>query len=165
MRLRLPYALPALALTTLLAAGPLAAEEKSEGAGAPAGREEELIRRVRTLADQLQGDAAPAGQPAPRAPALAEREIATRIAERLGVEVLEVRSVELDGAPAYAVKVMNPGGNSNAAFRVSTLLVDGDSGTVLGQVRPERLGEGAAPPAAAAGLEAEAPEIRRRTYR
>ena len=76
-----------------------------------------------------------------------------------------MRSVELDGAPAYAVKVMNPGGNSNAAFRVSTLLVDGDSGTVLGQVRPERLEKGAAPPAAAAGLEAEAPEIRRRTYR
>ena len=53
----------------------------------------------------------------------------------MGVEVLSVDRVAAGARPAYALKVMNPPGNYNAAFRVVTLLVDGDSGAVLGEIR------------------------------
>ena len=38
--------------------------------------------------------------------------------------------------PTYAVRVMNPPGNDNAAFLVSTLLVDATTGAILGEARP-----------------------------
>ena len=56
---------------------------------------------------------------------------AARIAEVYGVEVLRVQEVTVDGRAAYAITVMNPGGNSNAAFQVNTLLADAATGNLL----------------------------------
>lgn len=58
-------------------------------------------------------------------------EIAASIAETYGVEVLSLRDAKADGRAAYAVTVMNPGGNSNAAFQVNTLLVDAATGALI----------------------------------
>ena len=58
-------------------------------------------------------------------------EITATITETYGVEVLRLRDVTVDGRAAYAVTVMNPGGNSNAAFQVNTLLVDAATGTLI----------------------------------
>ncbi len=57
--------------------------------------------------------------------------VAARIAEVYGVEVLRVQEVTVDGRAAYAITVMNPGGNSNAAFQVNTLLADAATGNLL----------------------------------
>lgn len=122
---------------------------------------DELIDRVR----QIQGEAESAAQ-APQ-PELGEEEIRAIVSESLGVEVLRVEVVEHEGAPAYAITVMNPGGNRNDAFRVATLLFDGASGSLLGQQSPAP--RSAAPDLSTAatpsGFEGSGPEIRRRTWR
>ncbi|WP_162913292.1 hypothetical protein [Rhodospirillaceae bacterium SYSU D60014] len=62
---------------------------------------------------------------------LSRDEIAAKVAETYGVEVLRLRDAKVDGRAAYAVTVMNPDGNSNAAFQVSTLLVDAATGALI----------------------------------
>jgi hypothetical protein len=59
--------------------------------------------------------------------------VSADIAQRYGVSVLKVTPTEIDGHAAYAVVVMNPGGDDNGAFKVSTLLVDAASGELLPQ--------------------------------
>jgi hypothetical protein len=82
------------------------------------------------------------------------------------VEVLSVDRVAAGERPAFALKVMNPPGNYNAAFRVVTLLVDGDSGAVLGEIRTTPSAEtpdafpGRREPGEQSGL-----ELRRRSHR
>ena len=67
--------------------------------------------------------------------------------------------------PAYAVTVMNPPGNDNSAFLVETLVVDGATGEVLGQVsQAPRVAPDLAP-SWQADLDAPGREIRRRTHR
>jgi hypothetical protein len=68
--------------------------------------------------------------------ALPEQQIAKRIAEKLGVQVLGVTPTSAKDPPTYAVRIMNPPGNDNAALLVSTLLVDASTGAILGQERP-----------------------------
>jgi len=54
------------------------------------------------------------------------------VAERLRVEFLSARRTQREGRELIEVRVMEPGGNSNAAFLVSTLLVDPANGEVAG---------------------------------
>jgi len=58
-------------------------------------------------------------------------QIKAEIAKTYDVQVLRIRAVEYEGQPAYAVTVMNPGGNFNEAFQVSYLLVDATSGKLI----------------------------------
>jgi hypothetical protein len=98
-----------------------------QGEGSAAGAsEQELLERARRVQSQI-GTAQPAK--------LSPDQVRQRIGEALGVEVLSVDRVAAPERPAYALKVMNPPGNYNAAFRVVTLLVDGDTGEVLGEVQ------------------------------
>jgi hypothetical protein len=102
-----------------------------------------------------QGEAEPAG-------------LKERLASELGVELLDIRPIEVDGREAYAVKVMNPGGNSNNAFLVATLVVDGESGEVLGRL-PQSIETAADFSQRGARFEPDLDDsgqaIRRRTYR
>ena len=50
-----------------------------------------------------------------------------------GIEVVGVRATEHGGRPVFAVQVMQRGGNRNDAFLVTTVLVDAESGRVLGR--------------------------------
>jgi hypothetical protein len=59
--------------------------------------------------------------------------VASDIARRYGVSVLKVTPTKVDERDAYAVVVMNPGGNDNGAFEVSTLIVDAASGALVPQ--------------------------------
>lgn len=68
---------------------------------------------------------------------------ARQFAERFGVEVLDVRPAVYYGREVYVLTVMNPGGNYNAAFQVSRLMVDRQTGAL---VEPE---DGGAAPIAA----------------
>ena len=67
------------------------------------------------------------------AAALTQEEAERKIAEAYGVEVLskKTRAGEIDGRPVWFLTVMNPGGTSNAAFQVTTLAVDRDSGELV----------------------------------
>jgi hypothetical protein len=113
------------------------------------------------------GGASTAGEAAPKLDEAAVARLKERLAAELGVEVLDVRPVEADGQQVYAVKVMNPGGNSNDAFLVSTLVVDGESGEVLGRL-PQPIGTAADFSESGARFEPDLEgglAIRRRTYR
>lgn len=101
----------------------------------PQASERDLIDQVRRMREGVGGEAAGESEAAPPLDEAGVAELRQRLGEALGVEVLGVQGIEADGRPAYAVRVMNPGGNSNDAFRVSTLIVDRDSGEVLGQLQ------------------------------
>lgn len=67
------------------------------------------------------------------AAALTKEEAERKVAETYGVEVIskKTRAGEIDGRPVWFLTVMNPGGDFNAAFQVTTLAVDRDSGELV----------------------------------
>jgi hypothetical protein len=65
------------------------------------------------------------------AQAIGKDEAAQQIAERFAVEVLDVKSGEIDGQAVWLVTVMKQGGNRNDAFQVTRLALDRDSGALL----------------------------------
>ena len=67
--------------------------------------------------------------------AVSEAEATDKLETSYGVRVLKVRSGEIDGRKVWLVTVMNPGGNSNAAFQVNTLAVDKESGELVPSFR------------------------------
>lgn len=69
------------------------------------------------------------------------KEIADRIAKTYGVTVLKTKEAEDDGKRVLYVTVMNPGGNSNAAFQVTTLEVDPATGDLISQYRTTPTGQ------------------------
>jgi hypothetical protein len=100
-------------------------------------------------------------------PDLGEEEMRAIVAESLGVEILRIEVVERDGEPAYAITVMNPGGDRNDALRVATLLFDGASGSLLGQqpAAPRADAPGLSTAPTPSGFESGGQEIRRRSLR
>ncbi|HYH40314.1 MAG TPA: hypothetical protein VD860_18985 [Azospirillum sp.] len=79
---------------------------------------------------------APAAAAAPAVPTKPADEVKRQIETEYGVTVLRVRDLTRgDGSPAYAVTVMNPGGDRNSAFEVSTLEVDARTGRLVPQFR------------------------------
>ncbi len=111
--------------------------------------------------------AALAAAPTARAQAVKSAdEVSAAVAKAFGVEVLRVRSIETDGGPAYAVTVMNPGGNFDGAFQVSTLVVDARTGDLVPQFRHKSAGydlPGA--PSNVPPTESDGMAMRRMTYR
>ena len=134
-----------------------AGQREGRAAGAS---EQDLLERLQRIQGEVGGGA-------PQAEAqLSADQVRQRISEDLGVEVLSVDRVADGERAAYALKVMNPPGNYNAAFRVVTLLVDGDSGAVLGEIQTTPSAEtpdafpGRREPGEQSGL-----ELRRRSHR
>src|ERR1700720_4023131 len=62
---------------------------------------------------------------------LTAAKVSADIAERYHVTVLRTTPTKIGERAAYAVVVMNPGGNDNGAFQVSTLMVDAESGGLI----------------------------------
>lgn len=62
------------------------------------------------------------------------------LAERFSVKVLQVTPIERDGGQLYAVIVMNPGGNFNEAFKVTTIVVEAETGDLVTQFRTRNSG-------------------------
>jgi len=139
------------------------------GAAAQEQSAEDLIDRIRQIEAEQQAAPQASGQAEPAAlqPELGEDEIRAIVSQSLGVEILRVEVVEHDGAPAYAITVMNPGGNRNDAFRVATLLFDGATGSLLGQqpAAPRAAAPDLSTAPAPSGFESGGQEIRRRTWR
>ncbi|SMF23935.1 hypothetical protein SAMN06265365_108126 [Tistlia consotensis] len=80
-----------------------------------------------------------AGAATPAA-AIDEKAAARLVAEQFGVQVLKVRPGTVDGRAVWLVTGMNPGGNSNSAFVVSTVAVDVESGRPLRSFQPVETG-------------------------
>jgi len=123
---------------------------------------DELIRQIEVIQQESLADAA-----TDRQPELGEDEVRRLVRDGLGVDVLRAELVEQDGQPVYALTVMNPAGNDNAAFMVRTLLVDGATGGLLGEVphTPRAAAPHLTQGAPAAGPDGGGLEIRRRTFR
>ncbi len=137
-------------------------EAAPEAGAAPTGADD-LIREIRRLevlqrldtvraavTDDAEGDEA--------------EQVRREIGERLGMDVLDVETVEVEGQQVFAVRVMAPPGNFNDAFMVSVVLVDPVSGDILGQA-PVSAGLSHSLSPGSDGLPNEGLEIRRRTYR
>ena len=75
--------------------------------------------------------------PVPHAAAaqMTGKQVATKIAAAFGVRVLKVRESRLDGAPVFLVTVMNPGGDFDEAFQITTLAVDVKTGKLVSGYR------------------------------
>jgi hypothetical protein len=74
------------------------------------------------------------------AAAITPDEVSKKLAQQFGVRVLRVVPTEIDGKPAFAVRVMTPPGNSNEAMRIDTLAVDAETGALLPAFRHGRTG-------------------------
>lgn len=70
-----------------------------------------------------------------------EAAIAEKLEGAYGVKVLHIRSGEINGTPIYIVTVMNPAGDYNTAFQVTTLAVDKTSGALVPQYRQTPTGQ------------------------
>jgi hypothetical protein len=168
-----PFALAAALVTTglllpALAGAILAQGSDRAGSGVPGAQQ--LIDRLRQIQGEIGGAQAGRGEVQAEqvpTPELSEDQVRSRLQDELGVEVVGLRVVEVEGRPAYAVKVMNPPGNYNAAFLVSTLLIDGETGEILAQSpgRPTIADPDLLPESFRPDLEASGVEVRRRTYR
>lgn len=123
---------------------------------------EELIGRIRVIEEDLR-----TATDAAMSPALSEDEVRTLVQDSLGVEVLRAELLERDGQPVYALTVMNPPGNYNSAFMVRTILIDGMTGGIVGEVPqvPRTAASDLATSAVTSGPDGNGLEIRRRTYR
>lgn len=109
---------------------------------------------------------ATAGTPA-SAQRLTAAAAAQQVEETYGVEVLRVREMRgEDGRLAYAITVMEPGGDTNNAFQVTTLLIDARTGELVPQYRQTPTGQvisGA--PSHVPRTEADGPALRRLSNR
>lgn len=72
---------------------------------------------------------------APASAQLSEDDVKSQLASEFGVEVLKIVPTSGPSGPAYEVTVMNPAGDSNAAFQVNTLLIDRRTGKLLSAFR------------------------------
>jgi hypothetical protein len=129
-------------------------------------REPELIEPELIEPTPANGRYAQAGASGAERATLGEDEVRALLGERFGVEVLKIEAMESERGPAYAVTVMNPPGNDDGAFLVETLVVDGATGEVLGQVsQAPRVAPGLEAPSGQVDLDGGGLEIRRRSHR
>ncbi len=62
--------------------------------------------------------------PLPALAAMNADQVKAKVAKAFGVKVLKVRPGKVDGRKVFVVTIMNPGGNFDEAFQVSTIVVD-----------------------------------------
>lgn len=73
--------------------------------------------------------------PPPAIAAMTANQVKAKIAKDFGVKVLKVRPGKADGRKVFVVTVMNPGGDFNEAFQVSTIVVDVETGKLVSGFR------------------------------
>ena len=79
--------------------------------------------------------------------ALSGGQVKRQVEARYGVMVLRIKPMTEQGRSAFAVTIMNPGGDFNEAFQVNTIVLDAETGRPIVQYRQGPGGlEPAAPP-------------------
>ena len=94
-----------------------------------------------------------------------EKQIAESVAKKYDVQVLKVVKAEEDGKPVFYVTVMNPPGDANNAFQVTTLAVDPATGDLVSQYRTTPTGQELSGAASHTPRYNSGPEIRRWSMR
>ena len=79
--------------------------------------------------------------PAHAAEGMDKAAVAKRVENAYGVKVLRIEEADHNGTPIYLVTVMNPAGDFNSAFQVTTLAVDRASGDLVSQYRTSPTGQ------------------------
>ena len=79
--------------------------------------------------------AAGVAMPTPALGAVSADQAGKRVAKSFGVKVLKVRPGKIDGRQVFLVTVMNPKGDFNEAFQVSTVVVDAATGKLVSGFR------------------------------
>ncbi len=79
--------------------------------------------------------------PAPAFSATSADQAGKWVAESFGVRVLKVKPGKIDGRKVFMVTVMNPKGDFNEAFQVSTLVVDAATGKLVSGFRHRSSGQ------------------------
>ncbi len=69
--------------------------------------------------------------PPPAIAALSANQVKAKVAKAFGVMVVKVRPGNVDGRKVFVVTMMNPGGDFNEAFQVSTIVVDAETGKLV----------------------------------
>lgn len=103
-------------------------------------------------------------------PALAQSLMTTEavrgaIEQEFGVEVLRIDDIEIDGRPAFLLRVMNPAGDFNEAFQINTLAVDRATGDLIPSFRHGPSGYSSEGPSGRAGSDDIGPALRRGSLR
>ncbi len=73
--------------------------------------------------------------PLPALAAMNADQVKAKVAKAFGVKVLKVRPGKADGRKVFVVTMMNPGGDFNEAFQVSTIVVDVETGKLVSGYR------------------------------
>ncbi len=73
--------------------------------------------------------------PAPAFSATTADQAGKWVAKSFGVQVLKVRPSKIDGRQVFLVTVMNPKGDFNEAFQVTTVVVDAATGKLVSGFR------------------------------
>ena len=79
--------------------------------------------------------AAVIGVPSAADAQVSAQQASRQFAEAYGVQVLKVRTGEIDGKRVYLLTVMNPKGDFNEAFQVNTVAVDAGTGNLIAGFR------------------------------
>jgi uncharacterized membrane protein YkoI len=74
----------------------------------------------------------------PSAAAMTADQIKKQVESVSGGKVLKIEPREVGTLKGYAVTIMNPGGNTNSAFQVYTVIVDAENGTIVPEHRLDR---------------------------
>ncbi len=75
------------------------------------------------------------GAPTPASSATSADQAGKSVAKTFGVRVLKVKPATFDGRKVFVVTVMNPKGDFNEAFQVSTVMVDAATGKLVSGFR------------------------------
>lgn len=73
------------------------------------------------------------GLPSSASEVLSEAGARSLVEQQLKGDILKIEQKTIDGRASYAVTVMNAGGNANHAYQVYTLVIDGETGTLVPQ--------------------------------
>ena len=67
--------------------------------------------------------------------AMTEAEVKQSVEQTYNVRVLGIKRIEHGGGPAFRVTFMNPGGDFNTAYQVSSIVIDVETGQLIARFR------------------------------
>jgi uncharacterized membrane protein YkoI len=70
--------------------------------------------------------------------AMTAEQVKKLVEEQSRGKVLKIAPLEMTTLKAFAVTVMNAGGNANHAFQVYTVIIDAETGTIVPEQRLQR---------------------------
>ena len=67
--------------------------------------------------------------------AMTADQVRQQVEQESGGKVIKIEPRKYGALEAFAVTIMNPGGNSNAAFQVYTVIINAENGTPISEQR------------------------------